>query len=383
MPTQTLLRPIPAARLLALATVPTLAALAWLPACGTAAPAERTFLEPRGSAGLDTDGFAKLGYRLEWTGFATVSPGEQLARVMPLGDTILAQDSGSLVTALSPASGEARWTTTLASPLTRFFGAVRDEKRLLVCAESEIFFLDEEAGTLLTKQRLARVINTAPVKVGPMLVFGTSSGEVLGHLTTNGIRAWSYKLAGGIDADPVAMAEETVAVASQAGDVIIVRAADGTATARTRIFDGPGNALAASASRVFIAGRDQSVWAFDLYGREPAWRKRTASVLTAKPVFHEGRVYLTIPDEGFVALDAGTGATVWAAKNVRGELLTVAKGQLLVWDGTEAVTLDPASGDVRQRVFLPSFQSLTAESLVDGRLLAARSDGTIHALRVR
>ena len=75
---------------------------------------------------LNFEDYAKLGYRLEWTGFATVTTGQTLGAITPLGDVVVARDSGGAISLLSAAGGEVKWATVLSTPLTRYLGMLRD-----------------------------------------------------------------------------------------------------------------------------------------------------------------------------------------------------------------------------------------------------------------
>lgn len=369
------------ARLSAIALVSALAGCAGggSAASGTGGPSA-TGGTALASSRLDRDGFSRLGYRLVWSGYASMSPGDTVAQTALAGDLLLLQDSSSTITALATSSGEIRWAAPLTSPTTRFTGLVREGKHVLACSESEIFVVDAEAGTLLNKQRLARVVNTAPARVGGSLVFGTTVGEVLCHLDS-GFKAWSYAIGGAIEADPIIVGDG-VALASQAGQVIVLTPS-GSASARYTIFGGLACNMAASDSVLYVASLDQSIYAFDAYGNRPLWRKRTDSQLRTTPTFHRGRLYVEVPSAGLLCLDAGTGKDIWAAKGVRGTVIAAQNGSLIVWDGKESVRLDGATGDVLERATLPGFKALVPDRFENGHLYAVTVDGAIHKFEPR
>ncbi|MBL8757079.1 MAG: PQQ-binding-like beta-propeller repeat protein [Phycisphaerae bacterium] len=332
------------------------------------------------SSRLDRDGFSRLGYRLVWSGYASMSPGDTVAQASLAGDLLLIQDSSSTITALAVSSGEIRWAAPLTSSTTRFTGLVREGKHVLACSESEIFVVDAEAGTLLNKQRLARVVNTAPARIGGSLVFGTTVGEVLCHLDS-GFKAWSYAIGGAIEADPIIVGDG-VALASQAGQVIVLTPS-GSASARYTIFGGLACNMAASDSVLYVASLDQSIYAFDAYGNRPLWRKRTDSQLRSTPTYHLGRLYVEVPSAGLLCLDAGTGKDIWTAKDVRGTVIAAQSGSLIVWDGKESVRLDGATGDVLERATLTGFKALVPDRFENGHLYAVTVDGAIHKFEPR
>ena len=57
---------------------------------------------------VQSDGFAKLGYRVEWRGFPTMLPGEHVKTLEILGDVIAVQESAGVVSVLEARSGQTR-----------------------------------------------------------------------------------------------------------------------------------------------------------------------------------------------------------------------------------------------------------------------------------
>jgi outer membrane protein assembly factor BamB len=338
---------------------------------------------PRVEAEVDAEAYARLGYRLVWTGYGAVSPGAKAKSLTVLGDALVFEDTAGVVSQLSPVSGESKWATAVGTPLTRFLGTVRDGRTIVVCSESEAFVLDAESGTLLGRQRFARVVNTAPAQVGPVLVFGTSSGEVLGHLLGSGFRAWGYAIGGTINATPRVLSGTAVGVVSQNGQVIIIDAGTGNATARTRIAGGVECELASSASMLYVSSADQSVYGVDLYGTSPRWRRRTDSVLRDTPVFVGGRVYAAVPTEGLLALDGTTGSQAWVSPGLTGSVVGSNKGRLLLWDGKTAFTLDEKTGEVLERAALPGVRDLVTDNLSGGNVYAVSPAGVVHKFEPR
>ena len=334
------------------------------------------------SSKLDLDAYAKLGYRLKWTGYASVADKGRLHTFEQLGDLIVAQDTQNVVSAISPTSGELKWVVPLASPLTKFVGATRDRNTILISSESELFFLDVDGGTLLTKQKLDRVVSTKAVGVGPILVYGTSVGEVLGHLL-NGFKAWGYAVGGAFDASPVLVGSQYVGLVSQNGAVIIVDPSTGSAASRYQVFGGMACDPAASDDTLFVASLDQSIYAFPLFGSQPAWRKRTDSKLRTTPTYHGGRLYVHVPSAGLLCLDARTGKELWTAKGVAGTVVAAQRGDLIVWDGSSATRLDAKNGDTIASAKLEGVFKLTPEKFVDGHLYTVMQSGAIHKFEIK
>jgi len=333
---------------------------------------------------LNFEDYAKLGYRLEWTGFATVTTGQTLGAITPLGDVVVARDSGGAISLLSAAGGEVKWATVLSTPLTRYLGMLRDGRRIIACSDSELFFLDIDGGTLLARQPLSKVVNTAPAQYGPVVIAGSAAGEIQAHLTTTGVRAWLTGVGGLFESSPVSLDGGRVGFVSQNGMVIILNASDGTSTGRWRMASGVTCDPCGDGETMYVASTDQSIYAFPADGGpRPKWRRRTDSVLTESPAFYSGKVYVNIPSSGFTALDSETGSPVWTTPGVSGRVVAVNKGKLVVYNGETAVTMDALTGDILERVQLAGISDMKPDIFVDGNLYVTTPSGVVHKFRQR
>lgn len=324
------------------------------------------------------DAMTTLGYRAEWVGYAVMPGGRRVRYADVFDDVIAVHNSGNLLSVLESSTGAVRWSLELGSPLERFVGTARSASGdILACQQGEIMVLDAKTGVLKDRQRLAVIANTAPAVVGNMVIFGCPTGEVLAHNLISGYKQWGHMLSGTVTADPVRVGENNVAVVSAGGDVVILDARRGTQIGRSKIFGGSDAAPGASDSAVFVASLDQSVWGFSETGGRELWRVRTERPLREPPVFHEGNVYVAVPEQGLVCLSASDGVRQWTAAGVGGSVIGVRGGRLLVWDGRIATTIDPQRGDVIARVELPGLQSLNPDAFVDGNLFAVGIRGEV------
>lgn len=316
-----------------------------------------------------------LGYRIEWRGYPQVSVNGRVRFFDTLGDTLLVHDDRNIVTAMEPSNGANRWALDLGSDLTKYVGNVRIGDRLLCCAEGEIQFLDVKTGGLDDRQRLAALANTSPAMIGSMAIFGCATGEVLGHNTTSGYKQWGYDLHGRIIAKPAA-ADSSVAAVSEGGEVVVLNAASGVSEGRrARIFDGLDNDPVVGENMLFVAGRDQSIWAVRLDDGRIAWRHRGQYPMKDQPTFHDGRLYQAIPNSGLVAFNAGDGSILWTAAKVQGSVIGVRGGRLVVWDGNELMLLDSDRGDVIDRVAMPGIDRVVTDQFIDGNMYTVAERG--------
>lgn len=374
--------PSPFHRVAACAAV--LLASTGLVACETDVHKAMTPEERAAATPLQYDAYATLGYRVEWRGFPAVSPGQQIARMQPLGDVLAVQESGATVSVLETRSGELRWSDPVGNPLSRFVGLNRDGKRLIVSGQSQAYFYDIDTGALLAKQNFELVVNTRPVQVGEILVYGTANGQVLGHLMLNGFRQWGSTLRGAIEVDPVELGDTgVVALASRDGDVAILDGLTGTGRGRARIYDGPQAPMAASDDSVFIASLDHSLYAFGVDGARELWRIRTEAPLRQAPTYHDGRVYCDMGETGLTCYDARSGKQQWANDHIHGAVVAVRNARLVVWDGHTASTLDPARGGTIDSVELKGVTLVRTDKFVDGNLYMASDAGVVTKLTPR
>lgn len=343
-----------------------------------ASPEQRAAAVP-----VHTEQYAKLGYRIDWRGFPSLFSGSQLKFFNVAGDVILAQDSSGVLSILEDRSGERRWSDQPAQALTKFTGNIRDDNRIICSSEAEAFVFDIETGNLLDKQRLEKVVNTRPAKVGDILVYGCSDGQVLGHLTLNGFRQWGSGLDGSIETDPVQFGDSSaVALVSSRGEILVIDGISGYSLARGRIFAGPGAELGSSDTSLFIASLDHSLYAISKDSASIIWRHRTEEPLRAAPVHHEGVVYCDLGTQGITAFNSATGKVLWQNKSARGVLTAVRKGRLVFWNAANstATTIDPARGDIIDSVVLDKVVFLRAQPFVDGNLYGATANGVVIKL---
>lgn len=328
---------------------------------------------------VDHDAWAKLGYRLDWQGFPFFSNrnSAKITRLAPFADMVLVQESSSSIALLEANTGAKRWSVYLANPLTKFTAISRDPNNpsnILVSSEAEVYGLAAQSGNLTLRESYQRVVNTAPVFLGSSAIYGCTTGEVQAHVVGRAVKAWGFALSGAIEADPVRVGE-SVGLVSQAGEVIFLTG-DGAVQGRNRVFGGLANDPVANDSVMFIAGLDQSVWAFDFTGLE-VWRYRTASPLKDQPTLHGDALYITVPGQGLTALDASTGKEKWIAKDAKGSVIALRNKQLIAWDGRHAYALDPERGDVYEKVELPDITMIQLDQFTDGNAYAVDGRGVV------
>ncbi len=330
----------------------------------------------RANTNVDHEAYRALGYNLVWRGFPLITRGQRPEHFDVDGDVVLVEDTGNALTLIDASTGVNRWSNTVASKLTKTLGNVRVGDRIISASDTEVFVLDVRTGELLDRQNLDLVVNTKPVIVSDVAVFGSASGEVLGHSLYTGFRRWGYLLDSAIDAQP-AHVGDLVGVVSSQGDVIILDPETGASTNRGRTFAGLQNRPVGSDDALFVASLDQSVYAFSAVGFDLLWRHRGERPITDQPVIHDDVLYVAIPEVGLVAFNALTGDQIWTASDVYGEAIGIRAGKLIIWDGSTAVLLDPDRGDILERVWLPDVDQLRMDEFEDGDLYTITRRGVV------
>lgn len=328
---------------------------------------------------IDHDGWARLGYRYDWTAYPYITGRGHIRFADAYPDILIAQETGGILSVIETGSGSVRWSTELANPLTKFVGNSRDGDRIICSSESEAFILAAATGNLMARQRIEKVVNTRPLIVeragGGLAIYGTPTGEVLAHYLAQSVKVWGFDVAGAIEGRPVLIGS-TVGAVSQSGEVFFLDAGTGSLQGQARIFDGVANEPVTNGQLMFIASLDQSLYAFAPSGGQ-IWRYRGAQPLRAQPTADGNAVYCTIPDLGLTRFDAMTGAIAWSAKGVGGTVIARSKNRLIAFDGNNAFALDPERGDVIEKVALKGVDFLTTDKYEDGTMYAVSKSGVI------
>lgn len=327
---------------------------------------------------IDREAYAALGYRLQWRGFAVMGASRGVDHAALIGDGVALLTKDSILTYIDAATGEFRWADQPATSLTRFLGITQTGSRMIVAAESEIFIYETSSSNLEDRQRLDTVISTKPFAAGDFLVCGTPTGAIFGHFLPTGFSAWGNALSGAIETPPTDLSG-AVAVASATGQIIVLDPRTGISIGRNSDpLDGTSVPLATSASALFIASRDQSLYGIAADGQR-LWRIRTEAPLQSPPTHHAGRVYCTLPARGLTAIEASTGQILWNNNDIAGEVIAVRQGRLISWNRAtaNATLIDAASGDILESVTLQHIDHLITDKFEDGNLYIVSPLGVV------
>lgn len=322
------------------------------------------------------DAMAQLGYRLDWRGFAYVGRAYKPLFMVGMGDSLAFQDSGGRITMLESATGRVRWSTELAGTLTLFTEPLRSGRVVHISSETELFSVAIDTGNLVGREKFEKVITTRPVQVGQNLIYGTSIGEIMSHLTGVGVKLWGFQMNGAIQHPPVLIGEY-VGTVSQTGDVVFQLASGGGLVGRARIFGGVATDPVSDGSLMFIASLDQSLYAINPDGGRIVWRIRTNAPLSVQLSVIDGTVYCELPGRGLCAIDAATGNVRWENPDAKGQVICARAQNVIAWDGTNALLIEPVTGDILERAPLSDVAILEAEGERDPVIYVTDKAGRI------
>ncbi|MEO0512838.1 MAG: PQQ-binding-like beta-propeller repeat protein [Planctomycetota bacterium] len=357
------------------------AALA-LPGCGGLSSQQRAEQAASSADLLRNEAMFALGYRNEWVGVPYIGDGAEIVFAEAYDDVVLLLDSASRFTALDTATGLSRWSIELTDATTEFVGIARSGDLAFAASASELFIVRIREGALTGRQSLVRIAGTEPVVFGDTVVFGTPGGEVFAHKFGLGFRAWGNKVGTTVSKN-AAVLPGSITVAADDGNVLFVDPKSGKRTGQISVYGPPGSNPVAGTKYVYLASRDQSLYAFDPAGGGVVWRERTSTPLTAQPTFHQGALYMMLPEQGLVAFDAETGSRRWTSAEVAGHTVAISQRGLITFDGGPAWLLDPQRGDVIEAVDLDDVDRLLTDSFEDGHLYVLTDDGRVGRYQAR
>jgi outer membrane protein assembly factor BamB len=364
------------------------ALLATLSMCGCASNVGPSLSDSSGVQGvakIDHEAWSTLGYRLDWQGFpfAGTVARAKVTFLTPAAPHVLVLESTGNVSVLDSNNGARRWTDAFGSHLTKFVGIHADPVSpgsIFVSAESELFIVDAITGVTTKRERFEKVVNTAPVLIDGLAIYGTSNGEVLAHRPNATLKAWGYATHSAIDANPVTLLDSIGIVSSQ-GNVYFFTSG-GTLQGKNNVLGTMVTNPVSNGHYLAIAGLDQSLWCFDSRGNL-TWRLRRSAPLAIQPAALDNAVVCELPEIGLTAVEFATGNILWSNKSVRGTVIATNKNRLFVWDGSTASIVDSARGELLATVEMPGVTSIVPDQFDGGNLYVATAEGSIAKFRLR
>lgn len=338
----------------------------------------------RGEWSIDHADWSELGYEWQWTGFPPLQPGAIIDHATAYEDILIFQGSGSTLSVLETNTGKVRWSRQVDRPSTRFQESVRRGETLYTASDTELWELNLRNGNTLDRDSLGTLVNTSPLIVDNLAIFGTLSGELFAWQMENDFKLWSYKFDGPIHIPAISVNSEFIAAISDNGDLRTLETVNAHSGIAVRIAGGSDATLLTDEIGLYIASKDQSLYAFDIEDGFRFWRKRSSAPITVQHTLHEGVIYATTDDNGLSAIDSATGETLWQNDTIGGWGITVvSSNELIVWSGYELLAIDKDRGDIIARIPLSDIAGIRTDSIDNGDLYVITLDGSVAKFSLR
>ena len=329
-----------------------------------------------------------LGYRIDWQRRTLISANAGIKTITVQGDSVFVMDGRNFLSRLRREDGEQLWRVPVADALDEIHGItfMPRMERVFITSGGVVLVLDSDTGSQIAKQRLEQIANTEPIVFGQFFLYGTRNGQICWHSYEVGYQWRGYQVSQSIQLAPL-LVDGAVIVVGSDGRIMVLDAGSASQIWSKKLLDVVTAPPAAGSRQVYVAGRDQHLWAFDLNTGRNTWRYLTEDPLSDGPVLLGDQVYQQIPSEGLVCFEAEPvnapdGVVVWKAPKERGSVVGRIGANLLVWDQKqrrlELVTAD--QGAAALSLDLPGITFLLTNTRQSTDLFAAGDDGRVVRL---
>lgn len=229
-----------------------------------------------------------------------------------------------------------------------------------------------------------------PLVRGNSAIYGTDDGRIVYHNLDVGLMYDAYRIGAPITHSPIPAGPSAVVVITQTGRINLLDTNVNTRYWERGVLDPIEAKPAMGESGLFVAGIDQSVWAFRLVDGRQMWRERFQSPLTDDPKLIDNVLYQAVPNEGLTAINATTGQRIWQNPEVEGGtvITRIHSRELIVWDrdngsdayGSTFYRVDQRSGAVLGKVHTKWIYHADATSVDDGDIYGLSRAGRIIKL---
>jgi hypothetical protein len=327
----------------------------------------------------------EIDYRISWQHLGTGTANEYLS---VQGESVFVLNTYNLLTRLTVEGGVRAWDVPVADPIEHVIAVtlIPETDNIYLMTGGAILVLDGATGAQTGKQNLDKIANTAPVLVGPFLIYGSRNGQVIWHSYRIAFQWRGYEVAQSITSPPQ-YRDGLLFVVGTDGTVNTLDASSAVRRWGKKLLDGVEANPAVSDMAAYVAGLDQHLWAFDLGSGRNLWRYLTESPLRQPPTLVGDRIYQHVPTEGLVCLeampnDSPGGVVLWKSPKAVGNVLTQRQDRLICWNSRLRVieVLDAGGGEIIKRIPVPQVRMLQATSPYDGDLYGTGDDGRVIRL---
>jgi outer membrane protein assembly factor BamB len=243
--------------------------------------------------------------------------------------------------------------------------------------------LDAVTGNVLRRARFSQLPATEPAVFGSYLVFGTRTGLTSWFQYVTGYN-WRSTTIGGAVNGRITIAGDLALAAGTNGTVMALSAGTAGVMWTRKLAAGVEAPVAADDMACYVAGRDQSLWAFDLMRGRVLWQYFTQTPLMNPPARVGDGLYLQIPGEGLVSFvpqpnDKPDGEVRWKSQ-APGNVLAQVRSDVMAWDrATRTLTaVDVATGRIVRQAKLPKVEAIRFGD--DSTMVVAAADGRVQRL---
>jgi outer membrane protein assembly factor BamB len=329
----------------------------------------------------------EFGYRIAWQTERLATRNSEAQLTVPGTDSVWFADSAGSVVRVRRENGETVWRASTFKGMERIMSIdhlpLGTDDRVYIVTQIDTVSLDALTGNLVRRSKIGQLPTTAPAVFGPYFIYGTRSGLVSWYQYGTGFPWRATTIGGTVNTQPT-LAGDVVLSGSSNGTILALDAGTTRVLWDRKLSAGVETKIAADQAAAFVAGRDQSLWAFDLARGRVLWHYFTQTQLLNDPVRLADGLYLQIPDEGLVSFnphptDKPEGEVRWKA-NVPGNVIGRLGTNLLVWARSSKTFsfVDAGNGRVVAQRVLPQVMSLTSYPLLNGDLYLTAQDGRVQ-----
>jgi outer membrane protein assembly factor BamB len=330
-----------------------------------------------------------LGYRIVWQTEPLATRDASLQVMNATADSAWFGDSAGSIVRIRRDNGETVWRSSTYQGTDRMLSLdylpAEHHDNVYVVTELSSVALDATTGNLIRRTRFAQLPACAPAVFGPTMIFGTNTGLSSWFQYSSGYNWRSTTLGGRVTA-PITVAGELALAGSTNGTVMAMDAASAGIRWTRKLSAGVEAPIAADNQACFVAGIDQSLWAFDLSNGRVLWQYFTQAALTNPPVRIADGLYLSVPGEGLVSFnpmpnEKPEGEVRWKSK-APGNAIARVGTNLMAWDVATRTLSSVAvsNGRIVTQVKMPKVESIKFVPAIDGDMFLASKDGSVERL---
>ena len=331
----------------------------------------------------------EYGLRVAWQSDALATKDAHAQALGASADSCWFGDSAGSVVRLRRDNGETVWRSSTFQGIERMMAIEHlptgRTDNVYVFTELNSVTLDAATGGLVRVSDFAHLPSRLPAVFGPSLVYGTRTGLCCWFQYGTGYN-WRATSLGGSVLAPVTVHGQVMLVGSTSGSVYAMDAASAGIIWTRKLSAGVEAQIAADDQACYVAGVDQSLWAFDMARGRVLWQHFTSSPLRNPPSRIADGLYLQIPGEGLVSftpmpVDKPGGEVRWRCK-APGNVAARMGDELFVWDQpTRTLTaVDAGTGRIIREARFPRIELIRFSARVGGDMVVVSREGHVECL---